>query len=258
MFANIPNIGPSDNREELIARLQQIPTSVPPRGRGRTKKHTECYTLCRLLSTLAAADALPYPISVQGHDKPDAIVCAGASKIGVEVTEAVTEGFAYLTACWARLCPGKSIPVTPALTKRAARELLKACKQAKKDESETPEQEEPRTALGDGWTDGEAERQWADYIITVAHNKLAKLASPNFEKFEKNWLLIYDNLPLPSVDLGRAILILTPLLRDFWNARLAFDNLFVVRTSRIVKITRSGSAHFAVNDVWATDSSMGV
>ena len=64
----------------------------------------------------------------------------------------------------------------------------------------------------DGWSGNQAELEWALEIRSIVDDKLTKLAHVDFEKCNRNWLAIYDNLPLPHVHLGNAVALLLPRL----------------------------------------------
>jgi len=54
-------------------------------------------------------------------------------------------------------------------------------------------------------------------MLSIVDTKLTKLAQAGFTRFERNWLSIYDNLPLPHVHLEQAVAILLPLLQSHWS-----------------------------------------
>jgi hypothetical protein len=62
--------------------------SVPARTEGRTTRHTETWTIARLLATLAAYH----------RDKPDIALTSGGLEIGIEITEAISTQYAAYQA----------------------------------------------------------------------------------------------------------------------------------------------------------------
>jgi hypothetical protein len=237
------NVVSVQDSAELLAVLQAADISVPGRVAGRTTSHTEMWTIARLLSTLAKADRLAFPLSVAHRDRPDVLIQSDHSKIGVEITEAISQQFAAYSALAERefpsvfLEPGKFRWGAQSLTVAQMRELLR--------------QGRPTS---DGWAGDSAEREWALFIQSVVDTKLAKLARPDFGKFEQNWLAVYDNLPLPNVHLADAISLLRPLLADRWRREPGFDVLFVEHGPVIARITESESEHLLLNDVWESGS----
>lgn len=227
-------------KDDLCAALMGVDISVPARTAGRKTPHTETYTISHLLSTLAEGNLLSYPLSVTHRDKPDFLIEGGTSKIGIEVTEAISQQYAAYCALAEREFPDVLLEPAhfrwgaPNLTVDEMRELLRQSQ-----------------LTSDGWVGDGPEQEWALFIQSAVDTKLAKLARSDFGKFDHNWLSVYDNLPLPNLHLGNAIAILQPLLQDRWSLAPAFDTLFVEHGPVIAKITAGGSAHLVLNDLWA-------
>jgi len=145
----IVDIKLSQTPQDLLRQLRAIELSVPRRTDGRTSQHTETWTACHLLATLAKAGQLTYPVSVAHRDRPDFLLEAGSIKIGVEVTEAISEQYASATALAER--EGLSDSVAPGhfgwgAPKRSAaelRELLRA-----------------ERLVSDGWAADRPEQEW--------------------------------------------------------------------------------------------------
>ena len=226
--------------EELCAALQRVDISVPARTEGRATHHTETWTICRLLSTLANAKGLSYPLSVNHRDKPDFLINTGNIRIGVEITEAISAQYAAYCALAEREFPDVFLEPAhfrwgaPNLTVEEMRQMLRQSQ-----------------LTSDGWAGDRPEQEWALFIQSVVDTKLAKLAQLDFAKFDRNWLSIYDNLPLPNVHLGKAIAFLRPLVQDRWSRTPSFDTLFVEHGPVIANFTASGSEHLVLNDLWA-------
>lgn len=229
--------------DDLTSALRNIDISVPSRIEGRKTHHTETYIVCRLLSTLAGANQLAFPISVSPrdppNDRPDVFMRTRNAQIGLEITEAIPQQFAALCALAEQEFPDRWFPAdlfpwgAGSLTKDEMRALLR--------------QNAPAAS---GWIDDTPEREWALFMQKVVEIKRTKLAQPGFDKFEQNWLCIYDNLPLPNVHLARAIEILKQLLKDYWDCSPIFDVLLIERDTVIARITANKSEHFVVNELW--------
>ena len=233
------DITPIPNSAGLFAALRQVDISVPARIDGRHTHHTETWTICRLIATLAKADLLDFPVSVTHRDRPDFLIQTGSAKLGVEVTEAISEQYAAYCALGEREFPEVFLEPAhfrwggPKLTVEQMRELL--CQSQ---------------LTSDGWSGDRPEQEWAFFIQSVVETKLAKLARPDFVKFDQNWLSVYDNLPLPHIHLGKAITFLRPLLQDSWPRIPTFDTLFVERGPVVARISAKGSDHLLLNDLW--------
>jgi hypothetical protein len=232
-------IPPTTTAADLFAALKRIDLTVPARTDGRATQHTETWTMCRLLSTLAETNRLAFPISVTHRDRPDFLLRTPEAAIGVEVTEAISQQYAAYSALAEREFPGVFLEPAhfrlgvPELTTDQMRELLR----------------QPQLT-SDGWAGHRPEQEWALFIQSVVDAKLAKLAHSEFDKFDQTWLSVYDNLPLPNINLGRAIAHLQPLLHDRWSRDPAFHALYVEHGPIIAEITPRGSQHLVLNDLW--------
>lgn len=233
------NLPTASSGHDLLASLRGIDISVPGRTAGRKTHHTESWTICRLLSTLAGSRLLAYPVSLKHRDRPDFHLQSGARKIGIEVTEAVSEQYAAYAALAERefpdvwLEPGHFRWGGPKLTIEEMRATLRRGK-----------------LTAEPWVGDTAEREWASYMASIVQTKAQKLAKPEFTKFAKNWLAIYDNLPMPGIHLGKAIDLLVPLLHNHWVQAPSFDTIFIEHGPVIAKISATSKRHLRVRDLW--------
>lgn len=233
------NISSVATANELFAKLRKIDISVPGRIDGRTTDHTETWTIARLIATLANNHRLRFPVSVHHRDRPDSIVHSGHTKIGVEITEAISPQYAAYCALAEREFPG--VLIEPAHFRWDAPPMVA---------------EQMRTLLrqsqltSNGWAGDRPEQEWALFMHSIVDTKLTKLARADFAKFDWNWLAVYDNLPLPTIDLAKGIEFLRPLLKDRWVQTPRFDALFVEHGPVIARITSTDSEHLILNDLW--------
>ncbi len=231
------NIPHTECATDLQTLLNQVDTYVPGRIEGRTTSHTEKYTMHLYLETLVKNGMLNFPISVMHSDKPDFIFKEQETTIGIEVTEAVSQKFAAYSALRDREFPESVIDLglfhwdAPERTLEEMRELLRT-----------------NTLTSRGWDGDAPEREWAFYINSIIRGKLRKLAHIDFIKYHQNYLLIYDNLPLPNVHATDAAKYLIEQIQDIWSLSPAFDSIFVERGPVIVKITKYGSQNYVSNE----------
>lgn len=220
-------INQASDFDELAASLKQIDTTVPisVAGRNRPTRTTELWVICHLLATLAESKLLTYPVSLRRGERPDFQLNDRNVTIGVEITEATTEQYAaYRSAvnkagtCFLEL--GHFRVGAPKLSSAQFDSLLH--------ETEL---------TSDGWCGDSPEREWAKGIQSSVEKKFEAIKHPKFQKFEKNWLAIYDNLPLPSIDVGKAVSYLQPMLNATWLQSTCFDVVFVETGSIIVRLT---------------------
>lgn len=233
------NISCVATANELFAKLRELDISVPGRIDGRTTDHTETWTIARLIATLANDDRLTFPVSVHHRDRPDSIVNSGSTKIGLEITEAISPQYAAYCALAEREFPDVSIEPAhfrwnaPRMSAEQMRTLLR------------------QTQLtSDGWAGDRPEKEWALFMQSIVDTKLMKLARADFAKFDWNWLAVYDNLPLPTIDLAKGIAFLRSLLQDRWVQTPSFNALFVEHGPVIARITPTDTDHLILNDLW--------
>jgi hypothetical protein len=235
----LPKIITFAGATELFSVLQNTEIGVPLRTEGRKTQHTEMWTICRLLATLGKNDQILFPVSLEHRDRPDFLVTAGSWRIGVEITEAVSQEYAAYCAIAEREFPNAILQPSyfrwgaPKMTLEEMRQALRQTQ-----------------ILSEPWVGDRPEQEWALFMQSVLTAKLEKLAKPQFSKFDENWLAIYDNLPLPNVDLGKAINHLRPLLEDCWGKSASFSSVFIEHGSIIVQVTPNGSKDLVLHNLW--------
>jgi len=70
------------------------------------------------------------------------------------------------------------------------------------------------------------EREWAVAIAHYVKEKLPKATADGFVRYRTNWLIVYDNWPVPTVSYAKSATYLTPLLMEM-GAFSVFDVIFV-------------------------------
>lgn len=224
---------------ELCAILQSIDISVPLRTEGRTTEHTEIWTICRLIATLAKSNLVSYPVSIQHRDRPDFQFQFGETQIGIEVTEAISEQYAAYSALAERefpnafLEPGHFRWGSPKLSIEEMRNLLQQSHL-----SSPP------------WIGDRAEREWAIFMLSVIESKLKKLAKPGFSHFSENWLSIYDNIPMCHIDLEKAVSFLQSALVPFWTWNPKFNAIYIEHGKVVLRLSNSDMRILELNDLW--------
>lgn len=224
---------------DLSALLAGTDISVAGRTEGRATEDTERWTICRLLATLNQEGGLRFPLKLTHRDRPDFELVQGGSSTGIEITEAITQDYSSCLALAERIKPDAVIdmslfhPDSPRKTTQELREIIASS-----------------SLTGSGWAGSFAEEDWASFIGDVISGKQTKLEKVGYRKFPVNWLAIYDNLPLPNVNLADAVALLAPKIAPLWSRKLSFDAVFIERGPVIVELTRSKSAHHILVDLW--------
>ncbi|NUY03546.1 hypothetical protein [Paraburkholderia youngii] len=207
------------------------------RTEGRTTEDTELWTICRLLATLNQQGRLHFPLKIEHGDRPDFELVQGNNSTGIEITEAISQSYSACLALAERIKPDAVIdmslfrPDSPRKTTQELREIIAAS-----------------SLTGSGWPGSLAEEDWATFIAGDISGKHAKLVG--YRQFPVNWLAIYDNLPLPNVNLADAIAHLAPKIAPLWGRKPCFDTVFIERGPVIVELTRSKSTHHILVDLW--------
>lgn len=236
LLTNVPTV---TTKNDLISILGSFDITVPLRTEGRKTPHVERWAICRLLSTLAKNELLCYPVSLKHRDRPDFLLKCHETQIGIELTEAISEQYAAFSALAEREFPnsflepghfrwGKTRP-----TIEEMRELLR-----QKQLSSPP------------WEGDRAEREWALHFQNVIETKLLKLAKPGFEAFQENWLVIYDNLPLPHIHLEKAIGFLLPEIGRAWASTPSFSAIYIEHGIYFAKLTPNDTTYMNLYDLW--------
>ncbi len=245
MFSNVSltNLNNVETKSELFARLHAFDILVPLRTEGRTTYHAERWTICRLLSTLAKSESLCYPITLTHQDRPDFILQCHESNIGIEVTEAIPEQYAAYTALAEHqfpdtiLEPGHFRWESAQRTTQEMRGLL-----GQKQLTSQP------------WMGDSAECEWASYFQSVIETKVMKIANLGFQLFQDNSLAIYDNLPVPHINLNKAINFLLPKLDGVWKSIPSFNAIYIEHGNAIVKITQTKTIFMDLCDLWSREA----
>lgn len=222
----------ADNAEELRARLAELEIEVPARSEGRKTFHVERYSISHLLATLPA-ERFSFPLTLAHQDKPDFLLAMPSGDLGIEHTEAVPENVANAQVIRERgLGPSVyAIPhAWPGEPKRTPGELRREI-----------EADEP----GAGWYGDAPEREWAKAMAHYVGAKLPKATADGFARYRANWLVLYDNWPLPAFDYSDAAPHLASLLMGM-NAFSIFDTIIVHDDSQMCEFRGDWIIHTLV------------
>jgi hypothetical protein len=239
------NVVPS--RSVLLTELRTKDICVPPRNCKRNqRKHVEPYVIYRLLASLAVADRVEYPVSLKHRDKPDFKLTLGNCSVGVEVSEIIENSYAHFAAAANRdvkeeepfLREPGHFRGSRVFTKKEMQERLKEMQKAPDKFRLTAQ-----PSYGD-----EPEREWASHMACQIGAKQREFAQ--YEKFEVNWLALYDNLHCPGVNLHTALDLLLKALLPNGQAAMGFDAIFMESGKSIIKITPERLEWIGMSDLW--------
>lgn len=219
----------AESAEDLRNKLAAINVVVLPRSAGRTKVQVELFDMIHLLSSLPP-DRFVFPLNVEHCDRPDFVMTFNGRPIGIELTEAVPENVARASVLRQsglgpevffipRALPGEQ----PKSTSELRREI---------------ELDKP----GRPWLGNAPEHEWANAMLHCAKAKREKAKKAGFGRHPRNWLLIYDNWPLPEVRHSEA----SSLLAGKCAAEGIFDTfecLFVLNSNFLCQVSDSVEVH---------------
>ena len=211
--------------EDLRIELGKLDIAVSGRTSGRSTQQVERYSIAHMLASISAS-RLTFPLTVAHADKPDFVLSMSGGSVGIEHTEAVSENVARAEFLREKGL-GPEVYFTPRATpgepRRNAAEL--------RDEIEANEP-------GAGWAGDSAEREWATAMFHYIKKKIRKATAPGFARYPENWLMVYDNWPLPHIDFSKAAAFLYPLLKEI-NVFATFDSIFVMDDQQMCELRDS-------------------
>lgn len=224
---------------DLRALLAATDISVASRTQGRTTQETERWTICRLLATLNQNGRLHFPLTLIHRDRPDFELVENRRRVGIEITEAISQDYAAAVALAERTRPGATIdislfrPDSPRKTTQELKEIVAASSLA-----------------GPGWAGSSAEADWATFMKSTISRKRATLAKAGFCIFPVNWLAVYDNLPLPNVNLTDAVAHLVRNIAPIWSESPCYHAIFIERGPAIVELTPFKTVLHVLEGLW--------
>lgn len=209
---------------------------VPMRANGR-EKELERYSTVHLMSALMMDNRIVYPVRLVKRERPDFMLSMGNRRIGIEHTEAIAENEAHKTV-WRQKGYGPQTwyvsHVLPGEPKKKHKKLI---------------QEIEANDPGDGWEGNSPEREWADAMIYSVKHKLCSVRKDGFDRFEEDWLIIYDNWSLPAPDVHEAAPFFFKAVQQI-GALQEFQRIFVLRDQLLCEVSATGFKVYRTNDLW--------
>ena len=176
---------------DLKERLANADISVPARSEGRTTDDVERWDMAYLLSCLLQAGLLTFPVKLIHRDRPDFLLVMGNKNIGLEHTEAVPQNEArkeFLREKNNGLKTWFISPVSPDEPPKSRQELMREIEE---------------NNHGDGWEGSSPEIAWTEAMLHFVRHKLGITRKAGYDRFDENWLLIYNNWSLPALNIRK-------------------------------------------------------
>jgi hypothetical protein len=180
------------------------------------KKNVEFHHLKSLLKRISNL-GYEMPSKITPSERPDFILTIAQQRIGVETTSSVYQEYVRSSKLHYEQCSNSCVNTT---------HLLDRDKRRSNDD-----------LLGDmlnlysPWKDAEKDmRDWRDKIASALEVKRSKLSNPEFQLFDKNWLLIHDEPGLAN-DIfthDRACRHVASLFATSFSSTPDFDTIFIL------------------------------
>lgn len=218
---------------DLRSQLNKISIFVPPRGLGRKTWHTERYQIVYLLKALNSEGEISFPFELTHRDRPDfKISMSEVVHIGVECTEAISKNDATKQVSINREKNG-----FPSGLRMVEHESVDGSIKEREDLENEIKREKKLAAMpipGD-----KMESNWVIDMISAVFSKVNASKKPGFEKFEENWLLIYDNTRSCGVELDDAAENLHSIM-ERKNIYDEFTKIYIMVGDEVLEFLRSG------------------
>lgn len=213
----------AEDAAALDRALASIDVDVPLRSEGRKTRQAERYACVYLLATLPRS-TWTFPLRVDHDDRPDFVVVDAGDQIGIEHTEVVPENHARQSVLRESGQGPDVYFIRPAVPGEPRKSTARLRREIADD------------ASGSAWVGDSPERQWAGAVAYCIARKTVAARRPGFRLFERNWLLLYEQWPLPAVDAERAASLLreTPELQQVFEA---FDRIYVLDDQTLWEFT---------------------
>ena len=227
----------ANNKSDLITQLAAADISVPLRSEKRTKKHTEKFCLCRLLSALSNHNKIHYPIRVNKSERPDFILELPGVTIGVEHTEAVPQNEAHSEFLRQKVDNDEMHFIwrhEPEEPVKKAKVLLK---------------EIDENLYGPPWEGDSVEQNWSNAMLFFIRKKVVSMKKPGYKTCDKNWLLIYDNWPSPALNLEKGIEYLLDKLHQS-SLEMHFNKVYIVEMHNIIEVLNNSHNKLSMLNLW--------
>lgn len=209
----------ANSADQLLTQLRRIDITVSPRAGGRTKEQVERSSTCRFLATYADTGLLDYPVHVTPRDRPDVLLTHAFAKVGIEITEAIPADWAKVSALHTQRNYINPIPYPRFILGEESRSTEELDLIARGGH------------VGTAWGGDSPEREWAEAMHYFTQEKIKKLNKQGFDRFDQDWLLIYDNWPVPGID--------EHLAASYFCKRLAAESSSIPFQSVFVERNRS-------------------
>lgn len=219
-----------NNMEEIDSYLLKDEYDMPLRSEGRKSFHTEYYTLKYFLLETKSELFCDFPVKLHHKDKPDFRIFRNNNSIGIEVTESIPEQLARAASLLEKMGPEYILLESDFFgwdaPDRNNAEIIAIIEKSNK------------KLIGNGYVGNSIEINWANGLISCINNKTIKLNKPNYDKYDNNWLLVYDNQVRIIIDNDFVVKYLKDSLKSYRaSGSVYFNRIIIIAGGYIYSIT---------------------
>lgn len=178
--------------DALAPVLRACDVEVPERADGREKDHVERYSIVRLLGTLGWTPG-DFPMRLHKSERPDFVLDCDGRSIGIEHTETITENAAKEAFLRSKgHGPDSYFPRRMVLDepRKSSRQVIMEIEADK---------------MGGGRYGDSVERSWVEAMLHFIRDKSIDANKTGYQRFEHNWLIMYDNWDAPALNREKAV-----------------------------------------------------
>jgi len=216
-----------ENKLKFYEQIKQIDIAVPLRSRGRKKDEVERYSIVSFLLNILEKNLISFPMKIVHRNKPDFLIETQTCKIGIEVSEVIPEQLARAEAILEKQFPNGMLELeffrldAPNRNNSAINEILYKTNKGNENEAKL---------IGSGLAGHIVEENWVRGIIGSIYSKTKKMNKVGFDKFQNNWLVLYDNQASISLNYAYSGVKLEPYLIEYKksNSGVKFGNAFIL------------------------------
>lgn len=219
--------------DQFSSRLRAANVTVPGRASGRQKDQVEIYSLIRVLGSRPYALA-DFPLKLIKRERPDFLLTLNGAEVGIEHTEAISQN----AAKEAYLRDAGEAPESYFVRPASLTEPPKGSRELKA--------EMAADKMPPGWVGDSVERDWVQAMTVFAVKKYRLLQQGTYPRFERTWLVIFDNWTALNSNLMKAL----PVLRDSLDSAAIwslFDCVYILDDNQLIEIGASSMYVYCVN-----------
>jgi hypothetical protein len=216
------------SKDELLNYLKNQNITLPP-YKERTKQHWEKLGIYLLLITWSETNNLSYPLILSHQDRPDFHLSQGRQSIGIEFTIASDQNTEAICALAEQedkcvmIAADEFGPDSSPLTAEQKRQIVNR----------------PHRITTPGFGNDGMEKYWCSWIIKTIKNKTADFSKPEFKKYNKNWLLIYDETLVATAETQTAVNFLLSDMQSYWLQENRYDRILIQRCNGLVDVRQN-------------------